>query len=83
MQVSEDEFSLFDEYLTIWMTTSSISIFSDYLSYSSKYIEIFFAKWIGNNIWGTPTEIQNYLYDLTVYFVTLNSYYDENDTSYF
>ena len=83
MQVSEDEFSLFDEYLTIWMTTSSTTIFSDYLSYSSKYIEIFFAKWIGSNFWGTSTEIQNYLNDLTVFFVTLNSYYDENDTSYF
>ena len=83
MQVSEVEFSVFEQYFTIWMNTSSITFFQDDFGFSSKFIEIYFTKWIGNSFWGTSTEIQNYFYNLNVYFVTLNSYYDENDTSYF
>ena len=83
MQVSEDEFRVFEEYFTIWMNTSSITFIQDDFGFSFKFIEIYFAKWVRSTFWGTSTEMQDYLYDLTAYFVTLNSYYDENDTSYF
>ena len=60
-----------------------LHFFSDDFGTSFKSIYVYFEKWLGSNFWGTPTELQNYFNDLVIYLITLNSYYDENDTTFF
>ena len=82
MQVPEDEFKAFQQYFPICLNMTSIAIYSDEFGTPCNYVDIYFTKWVGDNFWGTPTEIQSYLADIEVFLITLNSYYDEKDISF-
>ena len=59
----------------------SIQMWGDSWKSSSQIYEVFFYAWIGYSSWKDVAKVNEYIDGLELYYLTLNSFYDESDSS--